>query len=98
MSESREPTEKELKLTAAVYACHGAAKHVRETGRLPETIGGPWSVIPMRLIIEKRGTDLTLSADEQLVYDAIVREGRLAGGAVRLVGETRKQDDISSKT
>jgi hypothetical protein len=87
MSDRNELRERELKLTAAVYAAHGAAEHVRKTGRLPDRIGGPWSVIPMRLIIEERGVDLTLTPDEQLVYDAIVREGRLPGGAVRLVDD-----------
>ena len=85
MSEPKPHSERELKLTAVVYTMHGAAKHVRETGKLPETIGGPWSVIPMRLAIERRGTDPTLTEDEQLVYDAILKEGRLPGGAVRLV-------------
>jgi hypothetical protein len=83
-------TERELRLTAAVYARHGAAAHLRETGRLPDRIGGPWSVIPMRLIIEERGPDLTLTPDEQLVYESILREERLPGGAVRLAGEGRR--------
>jgi hypothetical protein len=39
----------------------------------------------MRLLIEARGTDVTLTPDEQLVYDAILREGRLPGGGIRLV-------------
>ncbi len=77
-------SEKELKLTAAVYAKHMAAEHLKKTGKLPDSIGGMWSSIPMRLIIEERGTDLTLTPDEQLVYDAIIRENRLPGGAVRL--------------
>jgi hypothetical protein len=42
---------------------------------------------PMRLIIEERGPDLTLTADEQLVYDALIRERRLPGGVVRLVDD-----------
>jgi hypothetical protein len=67
-------TERELKLTAAVYVRHGAASHLRKTGKLPDKDGGLWSVIPMRLIIEERGRDLTLTPDEQLVYDAILRE------------------------
>ena len=78
-------TDRELKLTAAVYTLHGAARHLREKGRLPDVIGGLWSVIPMGLVIEQRGVDLELTEDEQLVYDAILREGRLRGGAVRLV-------------
>jgi hypothetical protein len=87
MSDWHGLTKRELRLTAALYARSGAAAHLRETGRLPERIGGPWSVIPMRLLIGERGPDPTLTPDEQLVYDAILREGRLPGGAVRLVGE-----------
>src|SRR5262245_26103163 len=87
MSELRELSEQELRLTAAVYASHGAAKHVRETGKLPESIGGLWSVIPMRRIIAERGADFALTEDEQLIYEAILREGRLPGGAVRLVAD-----------
>jgi hypothetical protein len=79
----------ELKLTAIVYCKHGAAKHLRETGRLPDRIGGAWSVIPMRLTIEERGTDPVLTAEEQDVYDAILREQRLPGGSVHLVDPHR---------
>jgi hypothetical protein len=78
-------TDRGLRLTAALYVCHGAARHLRQTGRLPDAIGGPWSVIPMRHVIEERGIDFELTEDEELVYDAIIREGRLPGGAVRLV-------------
>jgi hypothetical protein len=39
----------------------------------------------MRHVIEERGIDFELTEDEELVYDAIIREGRLPGGAVRLV-------------
>ncbi len=83
-------TERELKLTAAIYAKHGAARHLRETGKLPDVIGGPWSVIPMRHVIEERGTDIELTEDERLIYDALLREGRLPGGAVRLVDREGK--------
>ncbi len=89
MSDQKNFSDLDLKLTAVVYTMHGAAKHLRETGKLPETIGGLWSVIPMRLAIERRGTDPTLTEDEQLVYDAILKEGRLPGGAVRLVQKER---------
>jgi hypothetical protein len=84
-NELSELDERELKLTAAVYARHGAARHLRETGRLPDVVGGPWSVIPMRLVIQERGLDPELTNDEQLIYDAIIRDGRRPGGAVRLV-------------
>jgi len=88
--ELRGVADRELKLTAALYARHGAARHLRETGKLPDVVGGPWSVIPMRLIIEERGLDLELTEDEQLVYDGIIREGLLPGGAVRLVDPQRE--------
>src|SRR5437868_2731471 len=97
MSELAGLTDQELKLTAAVYARHGAARHVRETGKLPEKIGGLWSVIPMRLTIEERGTDLTLTADEQLVLDAMLREQRLPGGAVRLCGQRGRGNEQSDR-
>ena len=84
-SEVSRLTDRELRLTAAVYALHGAARHLRETGSLPARIGGLCSVIPMRLVIEARGVDLELTEDERLVYEAIIREGRLVGGAVRVL-------------
>jgi hypothetical protein len=87
MSDLSNLTERELKLTAAVYARLGAADHVRQTGSLPERLGGPWNVIPMRLVLQERGTDVTLTPDEQLVYETILREARLPGGAVRLMEE-----------
>lgn len=85
MSEPLDLSERELKFTAIVYCMHGAHKYLRETGRLPDKIGGLWSVIPMRLAIERRGVNPQLSPEEQEVYEAILREQRLPGGAVRLV-------------
>lgn len=85
-------TELELKLTAAVYSRMGAATHVKETGKLPDSIGGLWNVIPMQLILKERGSNPTLTLDEQLVYDAIIRESRLPGGAVRLVAKQGVQN------
>lgn len=79
-------SERELKLTAALYASRPRIlEHVRATGSLPRefTLGG--GHIGARLLIEARGTDITLTPDEQLVYEAIVRDGRLPGGSVRLV-------------
>ena len=80
-------SDRELRLTAVVYARLGVVPHLKRTGRLPETIGGPWNCIPMRLAISERGADPELTADERLVYEAIFHEGRLPGGAVRLLGE-----------
>lgn len=89
-------TDAELKLTAAVYTRHGAATYLKEHGRLPDNIGGSWNVIPMRLGAQERGRDLTLTEDEQLVYDAILREARLPGGVMRLA--ERQPTDIAVLT
>jgi hypothetical protein len=59
-------TVRGLKITAALYASRpGVREHVRAIGRLPDEIG-------MRLLIEKRGTDITLTPNEQLGYDALI--------------------------
>ncbi|WP_299430000.1 hypothetical protein [uncultured Meiothermus sp.] len=81
----REISDPELRLTAIVYAKLGAVPYLKERGRLPDKIGGPWNLIPMRLAIEERGTNPELTDDEQLVYEAILREGRLPGGSVILL-------------
>jgi hypothetical protein len=79
-------SEKELKLTAAVYATRDkVVETIRETGKLPETIELRGFPIAANVIIRRRGTDIILTEDEQLVYDAILREHRLPGGGVRLV-------------
>jgi hypothetical protein len=79
-------SEKELKLTAAVYATReGVVKTIRETGKLPESIALGGFLIAANVIIRKRGTEIILTEDEQLVYDAILSEHRLPGGSVRLV-------------
>ena len=76
----------ELKLTAALYASRKVVlEHVRATGRLPDEIHSGGMDIGMRLLIKQRGTDITLSEDEQLVFDAILKERRLPGGSVILV-------------
>lgn len=87
MGESKTITHRELKLTAALYThIPDLLAHVKATGRLPEEINPcPWLCMPLRQIIETRGTDITLNPDEQLIYDAIVREGRLPGGSACLV-------------
>jgi len=87
------PSERELKVTAVLYARLGAVSHLRETGRLADRIGGMWNSIPMNLVLRERGTDPTLTEEERLVYDAIVREHRLPGGAVRLIGESSPHEE-----
>lgn len=85
-------SDRELRLTAALYASYGPTlEHVRATGHLPEEIPTGGRDIGMRLLIERRGTDITLTPDEQLVYDAIVRSGRLSGGSVVLLEEEAKR-------
>jgi hypothetical protein len=76
----------ELKLTAALYAKRkGVVELIRSTGKLPEKINTGGFHIGMNILIRKRGTDITLTDDEQLVLDAILREKRLPGGKVVLV-------------
>jgi hypothetical protein len=70
-----------LRLTAAVYAAQGVADLIRQHGHLPRVIEDDgWWMVPA--LIGARGVDLRLTADEQLVYDALRREGRLPGVAV----------------
>jgi len=87
------PSERELKVTAVLYVRLGAVPHLRETGRLADRIGGTWNSIPMNLVLRERGTDPTLTEEEQLVYDAIVREHRLPGGAVRLISASSPHEE-----
>jgi hypothetical protein len=79
-------TPLELRVTAALYArVSGVVEHVRAAGTLPadmKGIGG--GNIGARVLMQQRGPDFPLDADEQLVYDAIVREGRLPAGSVML--------------
>jgi len=78
-------SDRELKLTAALYASRRwVVEHVRATGALPEQIHRGGAHIGARLLVDRRGTDIVLTDDERLVHEAIVREGRLPGGAVRL--------------
>jgi hypothetical protein len=68
-------SDKQLKRTAALLASRpGVVDHVRRTGRLPAEISLGGAHIGARLLIEQRGWDIVLREDEQLVYDALVRE------------------------
>ncbi len=87
-----ELSDKEIKLTAAVYAHNkNVVNTVRETGHLPETIPNGGFNIGANVIIRQRGEDITLTEDERLVYEAILRDGRLPGGSVILVSEYVKR-------
>lgn len=80
-------TTRERKLTACLYAKHGAARHLRKTGELPPRVGGPWSVIALQHVIEERGIDPILTDDEMLIFEAL-RDSPCTG-AVRLLPEHR---------
>ena len=92
IKKEKEINDRELRLTAAVYTrLRGVLTHVKEFGTLPQQINASYAYIPMRLIIEERGTDITLTPNEQLVYDALIKGGRLTGGSVHLVGKDKPE-------
>jgi len=95
--DEHEYTEQELTLTAAIYATQGwVAETIKQTGKLPEDIPNGGFHIAMNVIIRQRETDITLDANEEIVYQAILRERRLPGGSVRLVSQAlyqKKQDN-----
>jgi hypothetical protein len=91
---SRVPRIKELKLTAALYASRpGVIDHVRAVGTLPPAIPMGGGDIGLRLLIKYRGADIDLTPDEELVYDAIVREERWPGGRAILVNPEFKAEE-----
>jgi hypothetical protein len=91
-------SEKELKLTAALYASRSdVVKTLRETGKLPETIPIGGFSIAANIVVRERGEDITLTEDEQLVYDALLREKRLPGGSVILISEEIKYQSMKKK-
>ena len=77
-------SERELKLTAALYARLGAHRKMRR-GRVPRLTDDGCHWVPVQEIVRERGVDLSLTADEQLVYDAFCRAGRVNGGSVRVM-------------
>jgi hypothetical protein len=86
----KEYSNKSIKLTAAVYATKPEVlAYVREHGELPNEIYNGGLHIAMRVIIERRGIDLELTEKEKLIYDAIMQEGRMPGGDVRLVEDVK---------
>ncbi|MDI9548852.1 MAG: hypothetical protein QM346_14775 [Chloroflexota bacterium] len=90
----KEYSDAEIKLTAALYAKRsGVVDHIRTTGRLPDEIPSGGMGIAMQKLINRRGRDITLTPDEQLVYDAILREKRLPGGGVRLISRPKPDQD-----
>lgn len=77
-------SDRELKLTAALYARLGAHRRMRR-GRVPQLVDDGCHWVPVQEIVRERGVDLLLTPDEQLVYDALCRAGRVHGGSVRVM-------------
>jgi len=72
-------------------------KHLQRTGKLPRQINTGGAHIQMRVLLESRGTDIRLTPDGKLVYQAILREKPLPGGGVILVGERRQAKEESQR-
>jgi hypothetical protein len=86
--DSNKFSRREMNLTAALYANKPrVVEDVRKTGKLPKRISMLGAEIGLRVLIERRGTEIKLTPDEKLVYDAILREKRLPGGGAILVDE-----------
>lgn len=77
-------SERELRLTAALYARLGAHRRMRR-GRVPQLEDDGCQWVPVREIVRERGVDLSLTPDEQRLYDAFCKMGRVPGGAVRVM-------------
>ena len=75
----------QLKLTGALYATSLAVMDsVKITGQLPTEISPDVARIGINQPIRERGSAIALTADEQLVFDAIIRSRRLPGGRIIL--------------
>ena len=83
----REMSERERKLTAAIYAqLTGVVEHVRRLGTLPEgmkTARG--AEFGLRLLVTRRGLDIELTEDERLVADALAASGTVPAGCAALL-------------
>lgn len=89
-------TEQELRFTAVAYASRPSiVVCVRSNGRLPSKIELDGFPIVPKFIARRRGLDPVLSKDEQLVFDAILREKRLPAGGVILFPDTVPIDSLT---
>ena len=78
-------TAAEAKVTAAVYAqLDGVLEHVRSHGRLPQAFDSTNAPDILQAVLERRGIEIDLTVDEQLVLDAISTDGYAMGGVARL--------------
>jgi hypothetical protein len=69
IGETRAMTERERKLTAAVFAqLPGVLDHVRRERCLPSRAPGGGRETMLRALIDRRGFDIELSAPEREVY------------------------------
>ncbi len=76
IAEPRAMSDRERRLTAAIYAQLPAVlEHVRREGRLPRHVPGGGREIGLRLLVQRRGLDLDLSEPEREVFEAIARDG-----------------------
>lgn len=82
-------TERELKLTAILYATReDIVKRVTSQGKLPSKIPLGGFPTAMNILLRRRGLNSSLSDSERTVYEAITREKLLPGGGVILVEES----------
>ena len=90
IGETRAMSERERRLTAAIYAqIPGVLAHVQREGRLPRPIVGGGSCareIGVRVLVNVRGIDIELSEEERLVYGAIGGEKDAPEGWVVVLG------------
>jgi hypothetical protein len=90
--------DKQLKRTAALLASRpGVVDHVRRTGRLRAEIPFGGAHIGARLLVDQRGWDIELREDEQLVYDALVRDRNQSPTKQRMESSKKRGADPLSR-
>jgi hypothetical protein len=71
-------TERELKFTAVIYASRSEiVEYIRKNGKLPARVPLGGFPTAMNLFAVKHGTEVELSEEAGLVFDAILKERRL---------------------
>ena len=81
-------TERELKLTAILYATRSdVVEHVASKGKLPAKIPLGGFPTAMNFLLRRRGLDSALSESETLVFEVIKHDKMLPCGGVILVEE-----------
>jgi hypothetical protein len=78
-------TERELKFTAVIYASRSEiVEYIRKNGKLPARVPLGGFPTAMNLFAVKWGTQVELSEEARLVYDAILKDRHLPAGGVIL--------------